>query len=151
MKVAICQSSINKWVLRYLIKILSIKILSTTNLSSTFLCYIKNKDSVHNTYRQLSCDDICDMSQSILKLILSIFEFFFFTSDWNLQPNSRSWRLLPVIEASLKIFLINFVILLMFFMSQVQYFPVFSCFITATSYRLCSFSSDASWYLSNPR
>ena len=78
MKVAICQSSINKWVLRYLIKILSIKILSTTNLSSTFLCYIKNKDSVHNTYRQLSCDDICDMSQSILKLILSIFEVFFF-------------------------------------------------------------------------
>ena len=145
-KGAICQSRINEWMLCYIIKIVS-----TTDLPSTFLCYIKNKVSVHNAYRQLSCDDIWDTSQSILKLILSIFEVFFLTSDCNLQPSSRSWSLLPVIEASLKTFLINFVILLMFFMSQVQYFPVFSCFITATSHRLRSFSSDASWYLSNPR
>lgn len=48
----------------------------TTDLPSTFLCYIKNKVSVHNTYKQLSCDDIWDTS-SILKLILSILSFFF--------------------------------------------------------------------------
>lgn len=67
MEVAICQNDINIWRLCYLIKVLS-----TTDLSNTFLYYIKSKDSINIVYAQLPCDDTYDMSQGIFKLILSL-------------------------------------------------------------------------------